>query len=440
MVESTDVVVVGAGLSGLVAARELRRAGLEVVVLEAADRVGGRALSESCCLGSHLDLGGQWIGHDHHRLAALADELGATRFPMHTPPAPTVLDGTRRVRLLSPTVLGAICWLVALTLVRRTRRAERWRTRSIHDWIQKVPGRSRRLLEVAAAISWTADLRRVSVPTMMSLIQTQGGLVTMLSTKGGAQDGLIAEGVGFLVDRIAEELGDRVRTGAAVVEIARDDDGATLRTTTGAIRARRVVIAVPPPTAARISHVPELPEARADLERSSFMGSVYKAVAVYPEPFWRKRSSGELLFLDEPGCAVFDTSAPGGPGHLCLLVGGTDAETLDRLTPEERRQLLLGRIAARLGAEALEPADWREKSWHLDPWAGGGYVALPEFGGAAMDLPLTAEPIGSLHWAGAESAHHHPGYLDGAIEAGVRAAAEIVADLSEAQASGSMCG
>lgn len=429
MSERVEVVVVGAGLSGLVAAREMRRAGLDVVVLEAADRCGGRAYTETSALGSRLDLGGQWVGHDHHRLAGLADELGAHRFVMHAGKAPWLVDGRRR-SLASSTVLGALVALTVLNLVRLTRRPERWRTRSVHDWIQKVPGRARRLVEVAALISWTADLRRISVPTALAMIRSQGGLVHMLSTKGGAQDSLIVEGAGSLAELIAAELGPAVRTGERVVEIVRDDEGATVRTGAAEIRARKVVVAVPPPTAARIAHRPALPAERADLEQTSFLGSVYKAIAVYPEPFWRPRSTGELFILDEPGCATFDTSAPDGPGHLCLLIGGPDAEALDALDPDERKQLLLGRIAEHLGPQTLDPASWHEKAWHLDPDAGGGYIALPGIDAAESGLPVAGAPLGHLHWAGSETALDHPGYLDGAIEAGERAAAEVVAALA----------
>ncbi|WP_347338851.1 FAD-dependent oxidoreductase [Mycolicibacterium sp. P9-64] len=70
MTRDVTVAVVGGGLSGLAAARELHRRGIEVVVLESGDRLGGRAMSETTVLGSRVDLGGQWIGHDHHRLMA----------------------------------------------------------------------------------------------------------------------------------------------------------------------------------------------------------------------------------------------------------------------------------------------------------------------------------------------------------------------------------
>jgi len=431
IVDQVDVAVVGAGLSGLIAARAMRRAGLDVLVLEAADRCGGRALGETTELGSRVDLGGQWIGHDHLRLAALVDELGATRYPMHTGSMPTVVDGARRVRLLAPSIGVAGGALALLTILRKARPGRRW-TASIADWLAHVPGRARRLLEVAAAVSWTADPRRVSVATMMSLIRSQGGLVHMLSTKGGAQDSLVVESVGSLIDRLAADLGAAVRTGSRVLEIERDDNGALVRTARGDVQARKVVITVRPPTATRIAHQPQLPAPRAELERSTFLGTVYKAIAVYPEPFWRPISA-ELVLLDRPGCATFDTSPPGGPGHLCLLIGGPEAEAFDRLDTDTRRTLLLTRIATHLGPAMLEPVGWHEKAWHLDEDAGGGYVALPEFGAREPAVPMAAEPVGCLHWAGAETAQDHPGYLDGAIEAGERAAREVVDELAVAR-------
>jgi monoamine oxidase len=426
--EPVTVVVVGAGLSGLIAARDLQRRGIDVIVLEATDRCGGRALAETSVLGSRVDLGGQWIGHDHHRLAALADELGTTRYVMHTGRTPSIIAEGRPLRLWSPGLLIAIASLLLLQLVRLSGRADRSGA-TVSSWLERVPGRARRLLEVVAWVSWTDDLDRMSVRSMLAMIRRQHGLVTMLSTRGGAQDSLIVEGVGTLAERIADELGSTLRLAQPVTGIERDDSGVTVRTPQAEFRADRVIVAVPPPIAARIQHVPALPDARTALERDSHMGVVYKALAVYPAPFWRATGSAEMIMLDDPGCGVFDSSPPGGPGHLCVLVGGPEAEALDRLAPAERKSTILSALAVQLGAGVLHPTGWHEKSWHLDPHAGGGYLALPDLR-ADFDLPMSAEPIGRIHWAGSESARDHPGYLDGAIEAGERAAREVADRLS----------
>ncbi|MFD4402482.1 flavin monoamine oxidase family protein [Nocardia sp. NPDC058499] len=430
---TTTVAVVGAGLAGLTAARALHRAGVDVLVLEAADRLGGRAMSETTALGSRVDLGGQWIGHDHHRIAALATELGATRFRMHTTPLPTILDGARRVRPGAPSMLATAGLLLGLEALSHIPPPRRWNTTTVANWLARVPGRTpRRLLELAASTSWTADLDRLSVQAMMRMIRLQGGLRTMLSTTGGAQQDLLVEGVGTLVEGLAGELGARVRLGHRVTSIGEGADGVTLATSAGTVAATKVVVTVPPPLLDRISFEPPLPPDRIAIAARSYMGSVYKAIAVFDRPFWRDRgTNAEMMVLGAFGTAVFDTSPPDGPGHLCMLVGGPHARALDGLDAASRRETILGPLVSRLGAEVLEPVGWHEKAWHLDDNVGGGYTALPEPGATDALPPLPFTPVGDIHWAGAETAIDHPGYLDGAIESGIRVAHEVLDTLAQ---------
>lgn len=425
--EQATVVVVGAGISGLTAARELHRRGIDVVVLEAADRLGGRTMSETTALGSTVDLGGQWIGHDHHRLMALADELGLTRYRMHTVSMPGLIDGSRRLLPVSPSVLMCVAALAGMEVLSRIGAPRRWSDTTVESWLRRVPGRTaRRLLEVIAAVSWTADLDRHSVYAAARLIRLQGGVLTMLSTKGGAQDSLIVEGMRGLADGLAAELDSRIRLGHRAVSISRGDSGVTVQTAAGAeFRADKVVVTVPAPMGASITYHPPLPPERARIADDTYMGSVYKAIAVYDKPFWRQGKGGELIVLDGPGSGVFDTSPPDGPGHLCVLVGGSAARELDDLSVDERRRAVLEPLIGQLGPEVLQPVSWHEKSWHTDEYVGGGYTALPIAGALDGLLPLPSNPVGDIHWAGAETASDHPGYIEGAIESGLRVAQEV---------------
>ncbi|MFB7102824.1 flavin monoamine oxidase family protein [Streptomyces hydrogenans] len=427
----TTVAVVGAGMSGLVAARELRREGIDALVLESADRPGGRMMAETSVLGSRLDLGGQWVGHGHHRFAALAAELGAELFPMRTPKRPGFVDGPRRLPAMSPTALAANAVLLGWELRARRAAPEKWAAQTVDSRLRRVPGRHvRRLLEVLVSVTTTADLDRYSMHAFIEAVRHQGGLAAMLSTSGGAQESLITEGAGTLTERLAADLGERVLTGRRVTSIHRDDDGVTLRTTAGAVRAVRAIITVPPPMSARIAYDPPLPPSRTAVEQHTYMGSVYKAIAVYERPFWRQgKAHAEFMLLAHPGGAVFDTTPPGGPGHLCVLVAGAEARELDGMDVAGRRRALLGQLVPHIGPQALAPAGWHEKSWHLDEHVGGGYAALAIPGTTDGYLPMPSEPVGALHWGGTETANEHAGYIEGAIESGERVAREVLRSL-----------
>lgn len=390
-------------------------------------------MTETSALGSRVDLGGQWIGHDHRRITALAIELGATQFRMHTGSLPIMIDGPRRLRALAPSTLGALGILVGCEVGSRIADTRRWNATTVAAGLRRLPARIRRLLEVLAYVSSTADLDRYSIHAAAKTIRQQGGLRTMLSTAGGAQESLLVEGVGALIDGLAEELGARVRPGHRVTSIVSSCAGVTVHTTAGDIRAAKVIVTVPPPIAGRITYDPPLPPRRAALGSDTYMGSVYKGVAVFPRPFWRDRNNGEFLVLDKPGRAVFDTSSPGGPGHLCVLVGGPEARELDRLDAAGRRNAVLAALVRYVGPAVLEPASWHEKLWHLDENVGGGYVALVEPGTSDGILPMAYTPVGDIHWAGTETARDHAGYLEGAIESGVRVAREVIEALTGAR-------
>ncbi|WP_448221702.1 flavin monoamine oxidase family protein [Gordonia iterans] len=437
----TQVVVVGAGMSGLVAARDLTRAGLDVVVVEAADRVGGRMLTCTSALGSRLDLGGQWIGAGHRRFADLADELGTTRFQMHTPKTPVIVDRSGQVLpIASPTVLAAGAAVLAAESAARLPFPT---TGTVRSAIERLPSAgARRLLEAMIEVATTGDPDRLSMDGLTGVISALGGLNSMLRTRGGAQDSLIVEGAGELPERLAAQLTrdrpDRIRLDTRVTAIADDGEGVTVETTTGSIRAARVVVTVPAPMLDGVEFTPPLPDEQQAAIGATAMGSVYKAIAVYPDPFWRKETSAtgghaEFVLLDAPGVATFDSSSPDGPGHLCLLVGGPDARALDDLTPQARRDLLLNRLVPLLGEQVAAPVDWHEKSWHLDAIAGGGYTTLPEPGSRAGHVPLPHAPAGRIHWAGTERTSTKPGYIEGAIASGERVADEVISSLSASE-------
>ncbi|MEV0685493.1 FAD-dependent oxidoreductase [Nocardia sp. NPDC050378] len=429
---AVTVAVIGAGMAGLVAARELHRHGIDVVVLEASSRPGGRLLTETTALGSRVDVGGQWIGHGHHRFEELAAELGTTVFAMHTPKRPVIVNGVAAVRNCSATGAVTTATLLVWEIMSRLGQPRSWKSQSVQSWLRRVPNRrARRLLEVLVSVSTTADLDRLSMRAFLDGVRYQGGLATMLATKGGAQDSLIVEGAGTLAERLATELDGKVVFDSAVTALHRADTGVTIHSATGTYRAAEVIVTVPPPMASGIEHHPPLPAERIRLQDNTYMGSVYKAIAVYDRPYWREHGDAELMTLTEPAMSVFDTSPPKGPGHLCILIAGPEARTLDDLDESARRSAILTPLAAHLGSQILQPRSWHEKAWHRDRHVGGGYSALPIIGHDEGHFPIAAHPIGRIHWAGTETAGEHAGYVEGAIESGERVAREIRSTLAD---------
>jgi monoamine oxidase len=445
-----DVAVVGAGLAGLAAARRLDAAGLDVVVLEARDRVGGRTLNEP--VGDDpqqvVELGGQWAGPTQHRLLALARELGVATHPTYAEGENLFLWGERLSRYtgtiprINPVALADLGAAMArLNRMARkvppeapwdARAAERWDGQTFGTWMRRnVPTRGgRALLQLALEGVWATDPSEPSLLHVLFYIRSAGSLEALVDTEGGAQQDRFVGGSQLISLRMAEALGDRVVLSAPVRAIAQDGDGATVRSDGLTVRARQVIVAIPVPLTARIAWSPALPHARDALTQRMTMGSVVKCMAIYDEPFWRAQGlSGQATAATGPVKVVYDNSPPGGrPGVLLGFFEGRSAQDAMRASQDERRALAL------FGPRAARPERYVDQAWGQEEWSRGCYGAyLPPGGWTGFGSSLRA-PVGRVHWAGAETATVWNGYMDGAISSGERAAGDVARLLAGAGA------
>lgn len=183
---TTTVAIVGAGMAGLSSARTLHRRGVDVVVVEGAHRVGGRIEREKTLLGSWVDVGGQWIGHGHHRLEALAEELGATCYKAYTKNSPIVVESARRVSLYAPSMISSILLVIFLEILCWIGSPQLWNTMSTESFLQWIPlTTSRKLMSLLLLLVSCADLKDFSAHAAVSLLRYQGGFIGMLTTSGG---------------------------------------------------------------------------------------------------------------------------------------------------------------------------------------------------------------------------------------------------------------
>jgi monoamine oxidase len=177
----------------------------------------------------------------------------------------------------------------------------------------------------------------------------------------------------------------------------------------------------------RIDFEPALPPAREALSQRMPMGAYMKGIAVYDRAWWRDRGLSGLAFSDRgPVQFTVDVSPPGGePGVLAGFVTGAPAREVPRLEGEERHRVVLDAMGRMLAPEAANPRDYRDFNWLEEPWSRGGPVGLMTPGTLTGLGPALREPVGRIHWAGTETATSWPGYMEGAIQAGERAAAEV---------------
>lgn len=444
--EPVDVIVVGAGLSGLMAARELSKQGKSVVVLEARDRVGGRTWTIP--IGARrYDIGGQFIGPTQTRMLELAKEFGLDVKPAFSDAKHIwELDDERMeftgnvpsLSLLQKIDLGQIISkmndlskVVGATEPWAAPNAAALDAITLAQWVKEESFResTRTFAKVMTRAVLGVDPDEISV-LFWAFYVAQGDNVEMLiGGPGGAQDSVIEGGAQQLSLRMAKDLGAAVRLSQVVRRVEQDDAGVRVHTDHGTWRGRHVVMALPPSMMPSIAFSPTLPGDRRDLHARAPMGRYAKVVLTYEKAFWRDLGfAGDVGSSRGPVVASYDDSSEEGPALLGFIGGDADFNWR-KLSADERKASVLECFARWFGPEALKPLAYAEKDWTLDEWVTGGPVTTFPPGVLSRIGPALRQPVGRIHWAGTETALRWTGYMDGALRAGEQVAADLLAKL-----------
>lgn len=442
-----DVCIVGAGFAGLAAAYRLKQAGLNVIVLEARKRVGGRSWSVRMKDGTFVDFGGQWVGSTQDRFYSLIREMGGETYPSPGKGLATLQRGIintsdyHRIRddtdanFPGGDIYAKAKYALndfAMTVDKETPwmhpEAARLDGLTFAQWMRDTVESEavRTLLAAEVGSVPSASAQEISMLHLGWLIHACDNIDALF---GPAQADRVIGGTQTVARKVADKLGASIKFGAPARKIVWTDRGAVVHSDQISVAARHVIVAIPPNLAGAIEYEPSLPVNRVQITQRWPQGLVIKVAMIYPRPFWRDdglagTSYDHLSVMGETA----DSSNPEAISKAGILTGfvyADHARKVSVLRPEDRKALLLGEVAKRFGQKALEPEHYHESNWTADQWTRGCFTGFLTPGATALLGPAMRAPVGPIRWAGTETSTGWPSFIDGAIRSGEREADAI---------------
>jgi monoamine oxidase len=312
-----------------------------------------------------------------------------------------------------------------------------WDSQTCATWadnnLSTTEGRELFNLAVEAVLS--VESQDISFLYFLWYVAQAGGVSPLIGNAGTgtAQDYRVTGGTQLISIKMAEQLGigKRVLLNNPVRKITQDRTGATVYADNAVVRCEQVIVAMPPTLTGAIIYEPQLTAQRRQLCQRIPVGSLIKTIAIYDEPFWRAQGlNGEVTSTQGTVGAMFDACpASGTPGVLLGFIDGDPARALDDKPFAVRKAAALASYVDYFGPQAANPKYYYDHVWAQEIYTGGCPVGVMPPGVLTEYGPALREPIGRIHWAGTETATVWIGYMDGGVQAGQRAATEVLAAL-----------
>jgi putrescine oxidase len=444
--EQVDVLVVGAGATGLSAAYALTQAGRSVIVLEARERVGGRLWTEEVD-GVDLEIGGQWVSPDQEALLAMLDELGLETFERHRDGESVYVGPGGERRTFTGEVLPVAAEVEAemnrLTdeldeLAAQMDAARPWEMPGavdldrvtflawLNDRCEHPEARDNIAMFIAQAML-TKPAHSFSALQAVHMAASAGSFSNLVDSEF-ILDRRVVGGLQSVPLRLAERLGDAVRTSCDVETVRWTDDGVTVTSGDLTVAARHLVLAIPPTAVDRVRFDPPLPSIQRETRQHHSFGQVIKVHATYETPFWRDAGLSGTAF--SPYLTVHEaydnTNHDDDRGTLVGFVSDQQADVVLALDADRRRGVILESLATYFGPHAASPLTYFESDWTSEELGSGAYGSSFDIGGLTRFGPRLREPVGPIQIGSSDVAGLGFQHVDGALRVGAELARSII--------------
>ena len=436
---------------------------MKCVVLEAKDRVGGRTLSVPLKTASGtdiFDLGGQWVSTSQVDVLDLLRELDLETYNQYITGKKFMQLGGHKIS----SYISAIPSLSVLALLdlnsllkklekmakmadinepyKRCPHAEKWDSLTVEEFINQnawTKGAKDSIVS-ATRCMMGVELSQISLLYYLSYTNAAGSFKKMVEAGEDCGQGLkIKGGAQQISTRLAEKLGKgAVKLGHPVTSIEQTKDFVTVKTLNGAVfKCKSVIIATPPNMTCKMNFQPSLPAPKIEIMKRMPISLLNKVIITYDKAFWREAGqSGEIVTIggktDMEGCdegplsIVYDATTSKGNAALVGFIGGKQAVQWQQQSSEDRQSAVLKSLSEFFGEDVWKYKDYREKDWGLEPYIEGSPICSAAPGSMPYFASGLRHSYDRIYFAGSESATRWCGFMNGAVQAGKRAALEVI--------------
>jgi monoamine oxidase len=456
-----DVLIIGGGLSGLSAGNYLFDNNLKnFLILEARDRVGGRTCTIDYKQHS-VDVGGAYVGPFQNRILRLAREFNIRTYCINNKGKNvlTLSNGHRSEYTGTiPTSMGVFALLDLNYLLCRTQElceqisnltpwsnedlSRKYDGITIEDWLQTLAEteEAKEVYRAAARSILCVESNEVSMFAWLSYVNNGLGIMRLCEIENGAQERKFYGGSQQISNRLHEKLGfNRVLLNHVVKHIQWSSTLDFIKITCDnnqVFSCRHVIIALAPSLYKTIQFEPELPAKKREATERMYMGSIIKTITVFKRPYWKENGfSGSVLNTShEPNLVIFSLDDSSDEHQFYAIMGFVVADSSRKWakqTRDERRQAICEQYARAFQCNDMLTGccDYIEQNWSAEQFSGGCYTdIMPKdvLSSLREQLCTSCGNNGQLIFAGTELATRFSGYMDGAVQAGERAAFEVI--------------